>query len=124
MHITLTLSPKKTVHLFLSRSDQKHVRTQKQESVTAQVVASVLPHACSYLESFDLVFESVVLRLQVLRSMLGLAQLCFQLSLQLPAALLKLQQLLLSLTAAAGREKRRHQTAGPDRNRSLCTPGG
>lgn len=70
----------------------------------------VPPNSSSYLESFDVIPESLVLGLQVLHAMLGLAQLGFQLSLQLPAALLELQQLLLGLLAAAGRTKRRRQT--------------
>lgn len=61
--------------------------------------------SCCYLECIDLILESLVFRLQVLRTMLGLTQLGFQLSLQLPAALLKLQQLLLSLLEAAGTPK-------------------
>lgn len=56
--------------------------------------------SCCYLECFDLILESLVFRLQVLHAMLGLTQLGFQLGLQLPAALLKLQQLLLSLLEA------------------------
>lgn len=65
--------------------------------------STLLQYPWSYLERFDLILESLVLRLQVLHTMFGLAQLCFQLSLQLPAPLLKLQQLLLSLLAAADR---------------------
>lgn len=61
--------------------------------------------SCCYLERFHLVLESLVFRPQVLGAMLGLAQLGFQLGLQLPAALLKLQQLLLSLLEAAGTPK-------------------
>lgn len=56
--------------------------------------------ASCYLQCFHLVLESLVFRLQVLRAMLGLTQLGFKLGLQLPAALLKLQQLLLSLLEA------------------------
>lgn len=68
-----------------------------------------------YLECFDLILESLVLTLQILHTMLGLAQLHFQLSLQLPAPLLKLQQLLLSLLVAVSRHKTRHQTTAGDR---------
>lgn len=65
-----------------------------------QILSFLLPAV--YLECFDLILESLVFRLQVLGTVLGLTQLGFQLSLQLPAALLKLQQLLLSLPEAAG----------------------
>lgn len=61
--------------------------------------------SCCYLERFDLILESLVFRLLVLHAMLGLTQLGFQLGLQLPAALLKLQQLLLSLLEAVGTPK-------------------
>lgn len=67
-----------------------------------------------YLEVLDLVLEPLVLRVQVLHAMLGLAQLGLQLGLQLPAALLKLQQLLLRLLAAASRPKEKES----DRARS------
>lgn len=49
----------------------------------------------------------MVLGLKVLDAVLGLAQLGLQLSLQLPASLLELQQLLLGLLAAAGGDRRR-----------------
>lgn len=48
----------------------------------------------------------MVLGLQVLDAVLGLPQLGLQLSLQLPASLLELQQLLLGLLAAAGGDGR------------------
>lgn len=64
---------------------------------------SLCPVFSSYLEVFHLILESLVLRVQVLHATLCLAQLGLQLGLQLPAALLKLQQLLLRLLTAAGR---------------------
>lgn len=77
-------------------------------SIFYRVYGQLSTDCSSYLESFNLILESVVLRLQVLHSMLGLAKLCFQLSLQLPAPLLKLQQLLLSLLTAVGRHAESH----------------
>lgn len=68
--------------------------------------------SCVYLQGFHLILQPLVLGLQVLHAMLGLAQLGFQLGLQLPAALLELQQLLLGLLAAVGGTKRRCQTEG------------
>lgn len=53
------------------------------------------------LQCLRLQLQPVVLGLQVLDAVLGLAQLGLQLSLQLPASLLELQQLLLGLLAAA-----------------------
>lgn len=63
---------------------------------------------CWYLEGFNVVLESLVLRLQVLQAMLGLTQLSLQLGLQLSAPLLELQQLLAGLLAAVrGRRERK-----------------
>ena len=56
------------------------------------------PHV--YLERVHISLESLVVRVQVSHAMLRLAQLSLQLGLQLPAALLELQQLLLGLLVA------------------------
>lgn len=73
-----------------------HVRTHKNIRLSA-----CLFDFLHYLQCFHLIFESLVLRVEVFDASLGLAQLSFQLGLQLPASLLKLQQLLLSLLTAA-----------------------
>lgn len=86
-------------------------------SIFYRVYAQLSTDCSSYLESFNLILESVVLRLQVLHSMLGLAELCFQLSLQLPAPLLKLQQLLLSLLTAVGTQKAIRRQVETERGR-------
>lgn len=57
-----------------------------------------LPRApCSYLQGLHLAFQPLVLRLQVPDAVLCLPQLGFQLGLQLPAAFLELQELLLGI---------------------------
>lgn len=68
---------------------------------TKKNVFSPLSALCSswYLEWVHLVLEPAVFRVQDTRVVLGLAQLGLQLCLQLSAALLKLQQLLLGLLA-------------------------
>lgn len=58
-----------------------------------------------YLQCLHLILESLVLRVQVFDAMLSLAQLSLQLGLQLPASLLKLQQLLLRLLTAAEKQE-------------------
>lgn len=79
----------------------------------------------AHLQRFHLMLHSVVLRLQVSDPVLGLAQLSLQLGLQLPAPLLELQQLLLSLLAAVGRQgaiRQQVETEGgqPGRNSSAA----
>lgn len=59
------------------------------------------------LQCLHLRLEPVVLGLKVLYAVLGLPQLGLQLSLQLPASLLELQQLLLGLMTATGSDRRR-----------------
>lgn len=64
------------------------------------ILAPPLP---CYLQCLHLILQPLVLRLQVLHAMLGLAQLGLQLSFQLPASLLELKQFLLGLLTATGR---------------------
>lgn len=72
------------------------------------------------LQCLRLQLQPVVLGLQVLDAVLGLAQLGLQLSLQLPASLLELQQLLLGLLAAAGGDRRK-SSADEDEGTELKT---
>lgn len=77
-------------------------------------MAVMLTHRCprplptpTDLQCLQLRLEPVVLGLKVLYAVLGLPQLGLQLSLQLPASLLELQQLLLGLMTATGGDRRR-----------------
>lgn len=79
--------------------EELHIRS-KLISAQSRITSSV------YLQRLHLILQSLVLGLQVLHAVLGLAQLGFQLGLQLPAALLELQQLLLGLLAAVGGGRR------------------
>ena len=73
-----------------------------------------LPCPAGYLQGVQVVLEALVLREEVSEAVLGLLELGLQLGLQLPAALLELQQLLLGLLEAVGQQG---SVLSPERNR-------